>query len=84
MRNLLRRIDAMASDIATQEQLTNRELDVLRLIAGGASNKQIADQLHISMPTVATHVRNILRKTSTRNRTEAVTYARSCGLLQSD
>lgn len=84
MRKLVRRIDALASDIATHVQMTYRELEVLRLIAGGASNKQVADELYISVPTVATHVRNILRKTSTRNRTEAVTYARSCGLLPSD
>ncbi len=84
MRTLLRRIDALVSEGATQDQLSNRELEVLHLIAGGASNKRIADQLHISVPTVATHVRNILRKTSTRNRIEAATYARSCGLLPSD
>lgn len=84
MRSLLLRIDVLKRDGATQDQLSNRELDVLRLIADGASNKRIADRLNISVPTVATHVRNILRKTSTRNRTEAVTYARSCGVLPSD
>jgi DNA-binding CsgD family transcriptional regulator len=84
MRSLIRRIDELMRDGAMHELLSNRELDVLRLVAAGASNKQIADRLHIGVPTVATHVRNILRKTSTRNRTEAASYARSCGLLQTD
>ena len=84
MRSLLRRIDSLAAKDSSQQHLSRRELDVLRLIVDGASNKQIAERLHISMPTVASHVRNILRKTSTRNRTEAASYARSCGMLQSD
>ncbi len=61
--------------------LTARELDVLRLVAGGASNKKISRELHISHSTVTTHVRNILRKIGASNRTEAAEYARRSGLL---
>jgi predicted ATPase/DNA-binding CsgD family transcriptional regulator len=60
--------------------LTSREVEVLRLIATGKSNRDIADTLYISLSTVATHVRNILTKTGTANRTEAAAYALHQGL----
>ena len=63
------------------EALTAREVEVLRLIAEGRSNRNIADALCVSMPTVATHVRNILAKTETSNRTAAAAYARAQGLI---
>jgi DNA-binding CsgD family transcriptional regulator len=62
--------------------LTSREVEVLRLIAAGKSNRDIADTLYISLSTVATHVRNILTKTGTANRTEAAAYALHQGLGQ--
>lgn len=83
MPKLLERTEALAA-VGTSESLTARELDVLVLVASGASNKLIAEKLHISLATVATHVRNIFRKTSSRNRTEAVNYARRCALLPPD
>ncbi len=55
--------------------LSQREVEVLRLVATGKSNRDIADALCISLNTVATHVRNILTKTGTANRTEAAAYA---------
>jgi DNA-binding CsgD family transcriptional regulator len=55
--------------------LTEREVEVLRLIASGQSNQQVADLLFISANTVANHVRNILTKTGCANRTEAAAYA---------
>lgn len=55
--------------------LTAREVDVLRLLAIGRSNKDIAKVLGISLNTVATHVRSILSKTACVNRTEAAAYA---------
>lgn len=55
--------------------LTAREIDVLRLMAIGRSNKDIGKVLSISLNTVATHVRNILVKTECANRTEAAGYA---------
>lgn len=59
----------------TVEQLTEREMDVLRLIAKGKSNKEIADSLVISEKTVKTHVSNILSKLHLADRTQAAIYA---------
>jgi DNA-binding NarL/FixJ family response regulator len=53
---------------------------VLGLLALGRSNRDIADTLCVSLSTVATHVRNILSKTETANRTEAAAYALRQGL----
>ncbi|HVE47549.1 MAG TPA: response regulator transcription factor [Acidimicrobiales bacterium] len=55
--------------------LTNRELEVLRLVAKGMSNREIATDLYISENTVKNHVRNILEKLHLHNRMEAVIYA---------
>jgi DNA-binding CsgD family transcriptional regulator len=60
--------------------LSSRELDVLRLIAAGRSNLQIADELVLSVNTVQRHVSNILIKTGAANRTEAAGYARDHGI----
>jgi NarL family two-component system response regulator LiaR len=60
--------------------LTSRELDVLRCLAEGASNKDIAIQLAVSLTTVRTHVSSILRKLNLENRTQAALYARELGL----
>jgi DNA-binding CsgD family transcriptional regulator len=64
------------------DELTAREVDVLRLITIGRSNKDIAQVLSISLNTVATHVRNILTKTECANRTEAAAYARRNDLVE--
>ena len=55
--------------------LTNREIEVLRLVAKGMSNREIAEELYISENTVKNHVRNILEKLHLHNRMEAVIYA---------
>jgi DNA-binding NarL/FixJ family response regulator len=60
--------------------LSQRELQVLSLIAAGKSNQQIADALVISPSTVLHHVTNILTKTGCQNRTEAAVYARDRGI----
>ena len=65
---------------ALPDALSPREIEVLRLIAAGKSNRDIADTLFISLNTVATHVRNILTKTGCSNRTEAAAYALRHGL----
>ena len=65
---------------AYPDGLTDREVDVLRLLAAGKSNQQIAGELFITPNTVANHVKNILSKTQTANRTEAAAYALSHGL----
>jgi NarL family two-component system response regulator LiaR len=54
---------------------TARELDVLRYVAQGYSNKQIAAELHVSLTTVRTHVSNLLRKLNLNNRTQLALYA---------
>jgi len=60
---------------AAHTDLTARELEVLRLIARGLQNKQIAAQLHVSEKTVKTHVSAILRKLAVADRTQAAMYA---------
>ena len=60
--------------------LTRREVDVLRLVASGKSNQDIAEELFISLRTVANHVTNILGKINASNRTEAAIYAARQGL----
>jgi DNA-binding NarL/FixJ family response regulator len=56
-------------------RLTDRELDVLRLVAQGMTNREVADQLYIAENTVKNHVRNILEKLHLHSRMEAVLYA---------
>ena len=60
--------------------LSEREVEVLRLLAAGKSNQHIADELFISLNTVSHHLRNIFAKTGTVNRTEAASFAHQCGL----
>jgi len=78
---IIRAIDALSaqSDVGA---LTDREAEVLKLVAGGFSNGRIADCLKISHSTVATHLRHIFRKTGASNRTEAADFARRNGLLE--
>jgi DNA-binding NarL/FixJ family response regulator len=61
--------------------LTGREVEVLRLIAKGATNREIAEQLVISEGTVKNHISNILSRLSLRDRTQAAIYARENGWL---
>jgi LuxR family maltose regulon positive regulatory protein len=63
------------------EPLSNRELQVLRLLAAGKSNQQIADELVVVVDTVKKHVGHILDKLEATNRTQAVARARVLGLL---
>ncbi len=65
----------------TPEALTEREGDVLKLLAQGQANKQIARSLYIGEKTVKTHVRNILMKLNVRSRTQAALYAARTGLV---
>lgn len=63
------------------EPLSERELDVLALMAKGCTNQEIADRLFVSINTVKTHVSNVYGKLGVRRRTEAVLAARHHGLL---
>jgi NarL family two-component system response regulator LiaR len=66
---------------ASPEALTGREIEVLRLLARGQSNKEIANGLMISEKTVKTHVSNILAKLGVPSRTQAALYAARVGLV---
>jgi DNA-binding NarL/FixJ family response regulator len=64
-----------ANDSKGEEQLTKREIEVLKLLARGDSNPQIAQELSISVNTVKTHISHILDKLQLDNRTQAAAYA---------
>jgi NarL family two-component system response regulator LiaR len=66
------------------QTLTEREQEVLRLIARGKSNKEIARELHIGEETVKSHVSNILGKLGVNSRTQAALYARRVGLVKDE
>ncbi len=69
---------------AGTEALTEREVEVLRLVAQGLGNKEIAARLSLSENTVKTHVRHILEKLHLRSRAEAAAYAARAGLAAED
>jgi DNA-binding NarL/FixJ family response regulator len=74
----------VAAEIAehvTDDALTPREVDVLRLVAGGNANKEIAAELALTEETVKSHVRNILAKLGANDRTHAVTIALKRGII---
>jgi LuxR family maltose regulon positive regulatory protein len=63
------------------EPLSERELEVLTLVAAGKSNRRIASELFVSVGTVKTHLNNIYRKLGARSRTQAVARARELNLI---
>jgi DNA-binding NarL/FixJ family response regulator len=72
-------LDEAAADV---DQLTPRETEILSMIARGASNQEIADQLFLSVGTVKGHVNHIFSKLDVHNRTAAVARARSSRLIE--
>lgn len=68
----------------TADPLTEREVEVLRLVSQGLSNQEISERLHISQSTVRVHVSNILGKLHLANRTQAALYALHEGLTHPD
>ena len=66
---------------AEKSPLSEREAEVLKLVAAGKSNRDIANDLSVSENTVKFHIKNILQKLSVTNRIEAVTYAIQHGIL---
>jgi DNA-binding NarL/FixJ family response regulator len=75
-------VAAEMAEHATDEGLTQREIDVLRLIAAGNANKEIAAQLSIAEDTVKSHVTNILAKLGANDRTHAVTIGLKRGIIE--
>ena len=75
-------IAAQLAEHAADDALTQREIDVLRLIAAGNSNKLIADQLSIGEATVKSHVTNILSKLGANDRAHAVTIGLKRGIIE--
>ena len=67
--------DYYGTDHEEINKLTPRELDVLKLVSTGVTNREIADNLFITESTVKIHVSNILEKLNLRNRREAASYA---------
>ncbi|KPL83157.1 LuxR family transcriptional regulator [Thermanaerothrix daxensis] len=80
-RKLLERVSS-STEAEQESTLTEREIEILRLMANGASNKQIAVRLSISSHTVKTHVSNIYQKLEVNDRAEAVAKAIRKGILQ--
>jgi DNA-binding NarL/FixJ family response regulator len=75
-------VAAELADHATEDALSAREIDVLRLIASGNANKEIACQLSITEETVKSHVTHILAKLGANDRTHAVTLALKRGIIE--
>ena len=73
----------LADEDKGEQALTERELFVLRLVASGAGNMEIAQKLSISINTVKSHLKSILDKLQLENRTQAATYALKHGLVSS-
>jgi DNA-binding NarL/FixJ family response regulator len=71
----------LEADVERLRQLTPRESEILALIAGGSSTRQVASRLVISEKTVKTHVQNILRKLGAASRLEAAAIATRAGVV---
>lgn len=78
---LLRETQNESRQVHPSDALTDREREVLQLVAQGATNQDIADTLVISLGTVKSHVSHIMNKLNAQNRTEAVTTAQALGIL---
>ncbi len=78
---VLKTMTAVNGNLQSGNELTQREVDVLRLVARGDSNMQISAQLYISVNTVKTHIKNILSKLQLENRTQVAAFAAKAGLV---
>lgn len=83
-RRVLREMSRPPQGPLIEEPLTERELEVLNLLARGCSNQEIAEQLSVRERTVRSHVSSILAKLHLANRTQAALYALRTGFLQLD
>lgn len=80
LEKLMREFDRDGDNLHDEEELTSREVDIIKLLSQGLSNQEIADKLFISERTVRTHVSNILMKLNLTNRTQLALYALKNGL----
>ena len=78
---LVRQMSKAAKPAAAPDTLTQREVEVLRLVASGATNKEIASDLNITVNTVKNHLSEILDKLHLQNRTQAANYAMNQGMV---
>jgi NarL family two-component system response regulator LiaR len=76
------RITSIPGQHLLLEQLTDRELQVLQLVAAGRRNREIAESLRVTVKTVEFHLSNILSKLNAQSRTEAVVRAWQTGMLR--
>jgi DNA-binding NarL/FixJ family response regulator len=79
---LLDRFSELSRRTPSGEGLSERELEILQLMAKGAANKEISAQLNIAQSTVKTHIANIFQKLGVNDRTEAVTQALKKGIIR--
>jgi DNA-binding NarL/FixJ family response regulator len=80
----MREVRVPESPKALIEPLTEREAEVLELIARGRANKRIARELFVALSTVKTHVNNLYRKLNVSSRTHAAPYAARIGLVATE
>lgn len=71
----------MKAPRSSATELSRRQLEVLRLVASGRTNREVAELLRLSQRTVDMHIRNVLSKFDCRNRTEATARAHALGLV---
>ena len=79
---IMNRFRQPKKEVPAHHDLTEREMEVLRLIAAGKSNQEVADELFIGVKTVKFHVTNILAKLGVEDRTQAAIYAYKNGLVK--
>ncbi|MBC7990411.1 MAG: response regulator transcription factor [Luteimonas sp.] len=82
-RRIPREVAAELAAHVTDDALSARELDVLKLVAAGNSNRRVADQLKVTEETVKSHMKNIMNKLVARDRTHAVMIALKRGIIDS-
>ena len=71
----------ISPNLIQQERLSDRELEVLSLVADGLSNKEVGEQLHLASTTVRDHMQSVMRKLNVRSRTGAAVAGLRQGLL---
>jgi DNA-binding NarL/FixJ family response regulator len=79
---ILKRFTEMSRQVTPPDALSDREIEVLKLMSRGASNKEIAGTLSLSESTVRTHIQSIFQKMEANNRTEAVIKAVNKGIIE--